>query len=192
MQTNWEVEQKYIVHDVAALRCRLSDIGFTHQHSEDHCDVYFRHPCRDFQKTDEAFRLRQSNGKTFVTYKGKQLEGMVKTRREIELGVVDDDITQWTELLCCLGFEPLPAVRKKRQVFMPRQDQQDYVGFVVTIDSVESLGQFSEIELIADGSSGIEDAQRRIVRVGTALGLSEVETQSYLALVLGERGTSAP
>lgn len=186
----WEVEQKYVVSDAVCLRERITSLGFRLDREEKHCDVYFRHPCRDFRVTDEAFRLRQLDGRTLLTYKGKRLDGAVKTRPEIELSLESAEYDQWQKLLGHLGFQPLPAVRKKREVFLPQLSPhtRTHQGFTVTLDEVELLGQFAEIELLVNRESELEMAQSRILELASTLELFAVQPFSYLTQLLAKMG----
>lgn len=182
----WEVEQKYFVDDYEQLLEELTDAGFTRSHEEVHCDMYFQHPSRDFRQTDEAFRLRRVNGQLCVTYKGQRLEAEVKTRREIELALVAKDEAHWQELLGNLGFRTLPEVRKTRVVFQPSKD--DCEGFIVTLDQVDELGQFAEIEKIVRDPAALYEAQKSIEELARRVGLTRVQKLSYLAQLLQRLG----
>jgi len=65
-------------------------------------DIYYNSPCRDFGKTDEALRLRNEGGQIFLTYKGKKLDAMSKTRKEVEVEVAGFDNME--DVLLSLGF----------------------------------------------------------------------------------------
>ena len=189
MQTQWEVEQKFVVDDVSRLRTKLTSCGFTTLKSETNSDVYFRHPCRDLRATDEAFRLRSLNDSSCITYKGKRLEGPVKTRPEIELEVAHAEREAWLSMLSQLGFTPLPAVVKRRETFS-RADTHSPLpappGLLVTIDEVEQLGSFAEIELLVSTQSELLQAAERIVLLAEQLGLDQVQPRSYLSLLLAK------
>ncbi len=178
----WEVEQKYFVDDYEQLLQELADGGFKRSHEEVHCDMYFQHPSRNFRQTTEAFRLRRVNEQLCVTYKGPRLKAEVKTRREIELALVARDEAHWQELLGHLGFRALPEVRKTRVVFQPTND--DCQGFVVTLDQVDQLGQFAEIEKIVRDPAALSEAQKSIEELASRVGLMRVQKLSYLAQLL--------
>lgn len=182
----WEVEQKYFVDNSEQLLQQLADAGFARSHEEVHCDMYYQHPSRDFRQTDEAFRLRRVNEKLCVTYKGQRLNSEVKTRREIELGLAAKDEAHWQELLGHLGFRPLPEVRKTRVVF--RAARNDCQGFVVTLDQVDQLGLFAEIEKIVRDPAALSEAQKSIEELASRLGLTRVQKLSYLAQLLQKLG----
>ncbi len=102
-------------------------------------DVYYQHPCRDFLETDEAVRVRATNGKVkSITYKGPRMgEGRVKQRVEVVVEVSRGDPHK---LLERLGFTPAVQVRKERIYYNLGED------IVVTLDRVEGLGCFIEVE----------------------------------------------
>ncbi len=195
MQANWEVEQKFKVADVQGLRLKLAECGFVRQGSERNSDVYFRHPCRDLKATDEAFRLRTLDDTACLTYKGKRLESAVKSRPEIELSIAHKERDQWLQMLQQLGFDPLPAVVKARETYALDSKHRSSAesalsssGLHVTIDEVEQLGTYAEIELVVSQPSQLEQAAREIELIAGRLGLSKVEPRSYLSMLLCQLG----
>ncbi len=189
MQTNWEVEQKYYVDDMTALKLSLNRAGFESMGTERNSDTYFRHPNRDFRATDEAFRIRTLDKSSCVTYKGKRLAGAVKTRPEIELPIVHEDRESWLEMLKQLGFEPLPAVRKIRHIYKRTTELTSGASkMVVTLDEVQLLGNFAEIEIVVAEASELERASAQIQAMARELGLSRVQSKSYLSQLLAKIG----
>ncbi len=189
MQDNWEVEQKFVLETTESFLKMLAAAGFEHERSERNCDVYFRHPCRDFRATDEAFRLRTLDSSTCVTYKGKRLPGAVKTRPEIELDVTYTDRQRWLDLIEQLGFIAWPAVEKTRQIFIPTSNSPYANSDVqVMLDEVPLLGHFAEIELVITDAGQLAAAGQRISALASRLGLSVVQPRSYLSLVLEKLG----
>lgn len=142
--------------------------GFTFEQESLEVDIYYRHPCRDMLSRDEALRLRvYSGGGGKLTYKGPRMEGGFKAREEIEISL--SSVEEARLLLARLGFEEALAVRKRRRYYRGR-------GVIVTLDSVESLGCFVEIE--AGEPESIE-------RVESMLGLRDrrvSETYAEMAL----------
>jgi adenylate cyclase class 2 len=139
-------------------------------------DTYYRHPGRDFAHTDEALRIREEEGRSFITYKGPKLDADTKSREELEVPLVDPrDIGM---LLLRLGFEPVAVVEKRRRGFL--------VGTLeVCIDEVKGLGHFLEVE--AKGCEDLEEGKARVLELLDTLGLDRMERKSYLELLL-ERG----
>lgn len=88
----YEVELKYPVADVAALEARLASLGASWHGVSEQVDRYFNHPSRDFAVTDEALRLRSTPAGVAVTWKGPRLDTTAKTRREIELPLVESAV----------------------------------------------------------------------------------------------------
>jgi len=56
----------------------------------------------------------------------------------------------------------------------------------ITLDHVETLGYFVEIERIIFGESEIQQAQEDIQFIGRLLELTEIESRSYLGLLLSK------
>jgi adenylate cyclase class 2 len=146
-------------------------------------DRYFAHPVRDFARTDEALRIRTIGCRSYVTYKGPKLGNAAKTRREIELPLDahDHDGSQFSELFTVLGFSSVAAVEKSRRNFVVRRDGVDVQG---SLDSVNGLGDFLELELLAD-EGRLDLVQRTIREVANELGLGSDERRSYLEMLLG-------
>jgi len=178
----YEVEQKHRVGDAAALIARLAARGVTLEPPLEQSDEYFAHPARDFAKTDEALRIRTSGEKCFVTYKGPKLDAATKTRRELELPLHPDDggARQFAELLAALGFTPVATVRKRRRQFRIRHAGHDVEG---SLDDVDGVGGFVELELVADDLS-LDEARRVIRELAGELELGPSERRSYLELLL--------
>ena len=132
---------------------RLAALGAGVSAAEEEVDLYFAHPQRDFAATDEALRLRQKGVQGYITYKGPKIDATTKTRREIELplGEAAGAVAAWRGLLEVLGFRGVAEVRKsRRKALVSWQDRQ----VEVSLDVVEGLGTFVELELMADSEAG--------------------------------------
>ncbi|ACB39025.1 class IV adenylate cyclase [Pyrobaculum neutrophilum] len=167
-----EVEVKYRAH-LAAVKSRLPSLGFSPSGAQSEEDVYFQHPCRNFAETDEALRVRVVGGRVEVTYKGPRLGLGGKTRAEItaeaDLGVL--------EVLERLGFKPVARIRKRREYYTGR-------GLTVSLDWVEGLGEFVEIEKVVEGEGEVAAAVAEIRRLAAELGVGEEVGETYLELFL--------
>jgi adenylate cyclase class 2 len=84
-----EVEVKYPIADLAAVRANLLALGAEWVEERTDADQYFNAPDRDFKETDEAFRLRRIGSKNRLTYKGPKRDAATKTRTEIEVTLAD-------------------------------------------------------------------------------------------------------
>jgi adenylate cyclase, class 2 len=178
----YEVEMKFPVAEMAVLETRLTGLGATIADSQPEVDTYFAHPARDFAKTDEALRIRRKGIANFITYKGAKIDAATKTRREIDLPLPpgEDTAQAWTSLLQALGFAIAGEVRKSR-----RKAQVDWQGrsVEVSLDHVEQLGMFVELELVVE-PKGVQAAKACIVSLAKDLGLEGSERRSYLELLL--------
>ncbi|MBU6283640.1 class IV adenylate cyclase, partial [bacterium] len=160
---------------------RLSSLGATGGGEHRQSDVYLAHPARDFAATDEALRLRLDDATLRITYKGRKLDPPRKTREEIEFPLATDLPTA-SLLLERLGFRPVATVVKRRVEWrLPGPGDA-----VVSIDEVDGLGLFCEVEVAAeDPTAGREALDRALLR----LGLEDATpiAESYLELLLGSR-----
>jgi len=178
----YEVELKFPIPDAADLTLQLIGRGAVQGRVVHQCDLYFRHPSRDFQQTHEALRIRRSGDDVFITYKGPIVDKQTKTRHEIEIAVgrTPDDFDRMRELLVMLGFQPVRPVEKTRAVFHLAWEGRD---LELAVDSVDNLGTFLEIEALAEENER-DSARDSILRLAERLNLKNPERRSYLQLVL--------
>ncbi|MFW6384018.1 MAG: class IV adenylate cyclase [Halodesulfurarchaeum sp.] len=158
----------------------LQDRGANRIEAVTQIDVYYGAPHRDFATTDEALRRRterrDGDDRTVLTYKGPRESGAGKVRPEHETVVRDPDAL--ASILEALGFEPAATVTKRRHRY-------DLDGVAVTLDEVEELGEFVEVETGVKRSD-IDAARDRVTATIAALGLSDATPiqESYLELLL--------
>ena len=179
-----EVEGKYRVEDIDDFTKRLRGTHAIEKGVEHHEDHYLRHPARDFRVTDEALRMRRVNDTWCITYKGPRREGPLKSRPEIELPLAANTYSEWMRIWNLLGFEPVAVVEKTRRVFSLIAF---HPGLHVTLDHVEGIGDFAEIECVVHSPDELLAAERAIQAVANDLGLSFIEKRSYLSMVLEQR-----
>ncbi len=175
----YEVEVKVKAsHD--AVRETLESTDATFRRSVEQTDRYFNAPHRDFAASDEALRIRTVKGEgdsvTKVTYKGPRLDGETKTRTEHETEIGDAEAM--TATLEALGFEPVATVEKHREYY-------ELGTTTVTLDSVSGLGEFVEVEIVAE-TEALDASQQAVTDTLAELGLEDAETvsESYLELLL--------
>ncbi|MDS0258205.1 class IV adenylate cyclase [Haloarcula sp. S1CR25-12] len=175
----YEVEVK-VAADLAAVAERLDELSATQTGDVVQVDTYYDAPHREFAETDEALRVRREtrDGETAarITYKGPLVEAESKTREEYETAVGDGETAD--TIFERLGFEPAATVRKDRRFYR-------YDGYTVTLDAVEGVGEFVEVETETD-ESGVEAAREGAFAVLRELGLDpENQTRtSYLGMLL--------
>lgn len=181
-----EIELKFRVADHAAIAENLQALGAAAGATVDQVDIYFRHPCRDFAATDEAFRLRGVGPNNHLTYKGPKQGGPTKTREEIELpiGAGSHARDEWLTLLARLGFTAFATIRKTRRSFTHRVGER---SVEIALDDAGELGSFVEVESLAEDAAELPLAQAAVLDLARELRLTSVEPRSYLRMVL-ERG----
>jgi adenylate cyclase class 2 len=170
-----EVEVK-VKADHEKVRSILKKIGAVKVRVENQSDTYFAAPHRDFAETDEALRIRSLDGQAVLTYKGPKLDGVSKTREELETPV--DEVTT-TRVLHALGFSEAGIVRKIREVFRAGE-------ITVCLDAVEGLGEFLEVEIMAENKKTLETARYMLFEFLKPFGFGEKDSirTSYLEMVL--------
>lgn len=184
---SFEVESKYPLSDTAKFLARAKERGVDWGPPIRQIDRYLRHPSRDFAQTGEAFRLRRSGDEVFVTYKGPRQSHAVKTRQEIELPLTTEParFEEYAQLFSILGFEPVAEVAKtRRRARLLAGDAEVELCF----DQVDGLGDFVEIEAIAD-ESRVAAAQQLVAEWAAKFDLAEPEPRSYLRQLMEKRGT---
>ena len=177
----FEVEMKFPLVDVDAFVRQLETEGATPGGSVSQCDQYFNHPERDFENTDEAFRVRTIGDQHLVTYKGPVVDAQTKTRREIEVSLAGSEAgAKVKEIVVALGFRPVREVWKVRRTW-----HIDWQGrqFEIAVDDVHGLGQFAEFETQADEADR-PAAVAAILDLVSRFRLPPAQRKSYLCLLL--------
>ncbi|MBN1235967.1 MAG: class IV adenylate cyclase [Methanotrichaceae archaeon] len=151
---------------------KIAALGATLQAVENHHDLYFNSPLRDFKKSDEALRIRIKEEGARLTYKGPKLDQTTKSR--LEMTVKIDDPAQMEKILSAIGFVLSAQVRKRRSKY-------SYEGVILALDEVEGLGRFVEVEV--EGVGDYEEQRQKVLTILSRLGLHESIRSSYLELL---------
>ncbi len=161
-----EVEAKFKVDcdSLEELKVKLETLGFKYKGLFEEVDYYYSHPCRDLLSSDEALRVRFSEGSITLTYKGPRSSSRFKERFEVNVRVEGDV----RELLERLGFKPAIVVRKLREYF-------EGEGVMVSLDRVEGLGCFIEIEVRGASVDVIDSVAERLGVLGSRIPDTYVE-----------------
>lgn len=176
-----EIEIKAAASNKELLRA-LKDAGAVFEKSVEQVDTYYNAPDRDFGKTDEALRLRRQGNNVYLTYKGKKLDPLSKTRQEIEAQVCDRQ--KMEDILLALGFRKTLAVSKKRDIY-------HLEGAEVCVDRVEGLGDFVELETIVSDTSEMDRKRDELIRLMRSLGVKgELIRESYLEMLLDKKAVN--
>ena len=150
--------------------------GRIHEH-----DIYYNAPHRNFGITDEAIRGRYTNEHALVTYKGAKIKTSGLKARE-ELNTVVDSGAVFEQMLDRLGFTRTAEVNKWRENYR-------FSGAAITLDEVEDLGTFVEIEILAEDENS--NTAARIEAIAKEIGVcGEPILASYLELLLSKRSAA--
>lgn len=155
------------------LRLNAQFCGRIHEH-----DVYYNAPHRNFGVTDEAIRVRYTNDHAVVTYKGAKIKTSgLKAREELNTAVESGEIFE--QVLDRLGFRKTAEVNKWRENYK-------LGNMAISLDSVDELGTFAEIEIVAENDDSNASAQ--IEKISKEMGIQgEPILASYLELLLSKR-----
>jgi len=151
-------------------------LGATLIGTENHRDLYFNSPLRDFKESDEALRIRIKEEGARLTYKGPKLDKETKSR--LELTVKIDSPEEMEKILRALDFMRSAEVTKRRTKYALDEA-------VVAFDEVVGLGSFVEVEISGDEDWEMQGS-KALALLGR-LGLGESIRSSYLEL-LAEKG----
>jgi adenylate cyclase class 2 len=170
--------------DKVALYCKAN--GYKEIETVVQNDYYLTPHGINLFARDEALRIRENytNGKSEwqITYKGRAADSKYHDRRELETGLQDGQTV--LDILKGIGFDELLSVHKTRTSYISGAS-------TISVDEVESLGLFLEIEYLTGESDrigsdenespeAIIDATLRKMKLEHA----EVERKNYLELLL--------
>ena len=170
-----EVEVKAKIDSFEEMEKRLENLGAVKSKKEFQEDIYFASPIVDFGQTDEALRIRTTNNNIFITYKGPKLNKDAKTRKEVEMTI--ESAVKANDIFEEIGCKEVRTVRKNRKYY-------NYENFEISLDDVEGLNPYMEIEISLEDGNDYDDAQKSIFELFEKLGVTEgFERTSYMELV---------
>lgn len=182
-----EVEIKFRVPDNALVQ-RLIDTGpLVFAEPVVQRDIYWNHPQRNFRETDESLRIRISGDQNILTYKAPRLDTLTRTRPEIEVPFLTgcESMEKMRTVLLSLGFRIIESVEKSRRAAALHWEG---LKVEVTLDEVQSLGTFLEIEALVEDSQW-QTARDQIVRLAERWQILDLrEPRSYLRMLLEQQG----
>ena len=174
-----EVEVKAKINSFEEMREKLNKINAIKVKTEHQEDRYYNSPVKDFAQTDEALRIRETKSEDkhdlFITDKGPKIDKKSKTREEYEMKI--EDAEKCKNIFESLGFNEVRTVIKNR-------DYYKYENFEISLDDVEGLEPYMEIEISLDDGSDYSKAQEDIFKLFEKLGVTDgFERTSYLELL---------
>ncbi len=166
MSKNVEIELKFQLLNTTTVVSYLSKNADFQYESFQH-DVYYNAPHRDFlankDNISEWLRIRIEKDKAQINYKDWQPhDKAIKTHcKEFETGV--ESYEQLTHILNALDFQQLVEVKKTRRAWL-------YMDVEVSIDSVDNLGQYLEVEYKGDKLANVQKVRDYLHEVVKKLG----------------------
>ena len=146
---NHEIEVKYHVAEIEALRIRLIDAGAKSHGRMFENNICFDNAVDDLLLSDSLLRLRIKNEKTTLTYKTKPDIGdsEFKVVKELEVGV--SDFETMLNILSALGFHQSQIYEKYRETFtigntklcLDRMPFGDFLELEGEKDEIRNLSQ---------------------------------------------------
>lgn len=177
-----EVKVKIEAFQINNIRKKLLALGAVLEEKIKESDSYFTAPHRDFIKTKECLRVRETSGYLELTYKGPTTSSMDNRKQfwKSEINIPLRSSKKEVELLLeSLNFTKVVEVVKNRERFILGRQK-------ITFDNIKNLGWFLEIENIITNEQEREKALDENINLLKELGLNkkDIITEPYRDLVL--------
>lgn len=169
----FEVEIKFRVKNEETIYDQLKKLNckFSNLHQCDH--IYVKKGINDFNipSGENVLRIREENGLNYITLKQRL--------NHLEYETVVKDLNVMNNILVALEYHKLVEVNKFRK-------QTSVNEFNITIDKVDRLGTFVEIEKITNDKEKIEIIEHEILKFAKELGFTEndIEREKYDSMML--------
>ena len=166
MAKDVEIELKFqLLNPVAVTNFLSANAEFRYESFQQ--DVYYNAPHRDFLENQdnisEWLRIRIEKDKAHINYKDWQPHDKSVKTHCIEYETNVDSYESLSHILDALNFKRLTEVKKTRRAWM-------YMDTEVSIDSVEDLGDYLEIEYKGDTLNNVSEARQHLHKVADKLG----------------------
>lgn len=182
-----EIEMKFAVgvEEFENIRSALAATG-TRESESQQCDHYFVPRHRSYLEQQFPFEwlsVRERGDGALLNYKHFHPEGAEHHSHCDEIEVSTADAAKTIRLLDALGFTRVVIVRKHRVVYTVAGDYE------VSMDTVDELGQFVEIEAIRD-QGGVAKTRKAIADFALSLGLGAetADPRGYPYQLLRKKG----
>ena len=183
-----EVEVKLPVEDLNEIKRKLVKIGFEESSFIEERDTYFDNQQGDIRANDEALRVRETKDhrtgkiRAQINFKGKRLDAGTMTREELETGVANGEISR--KILQAIGYIPVAPEVIKERIMLRRE------SVTACLDNVRGLGEFLELEILADSKKQKDAALGQIENILNNLGyqISDTVRTAYLSMLQKRMG----
>ena len=156
-----EIEIKAKLKHKEKVADKLKTLGAEEKKQKHQFDQYYNHPKKDIRETNEYIRLRYLYGEN----KGKFCYHVNAGDATQEYEVPIEDINAFKQILKLCGFSPLGLIDKKRRTFA-------LDAFEITIDEVNGVGDFLEIETEGELNE-VKIKKARCIKLLEKIGLSK-------------------
>lgn len=150
-------------------------------------DEYFTPAHKDFMKPKHPFEwlsIRKRGGLVQLNYKHYHPEDVEETTYCDEFETEVSDLGNARRLFKAIGMKSLAIVNKERESYVYKND------FEISLDKVEDLGFFIEIEALAD-FGGEEKTREKVIEIAKVVGLNpktELRNKGYPLLLMEKNG----
>ena len=147
-------------------------------------DTYYIHSSSahiDFMK-DSIFRIREDNSGVFINYKQREFSGKTEINQETEFPVINPG--ELEKLFFYMGYKILVKKYKHSKIY-------GYKNAAVELNVIEDLGNFIEVEVIAENEGEKDAAISTINEIFSLLEIPEkdIENRYYIDLLLAKTHT---
>ena len=183
-----EVEVKLPVADLDTIKGKLLKMGFRETAFIEERDTYFDNRQGDIRANGEALLVRETKdhltgeSRAQINFKGKKLDTCTMTREELETGVENGEISR--KILQAIGYIPVAPEVIKERIMLRRE------SVTACLDNVRGLGEFLELEILADSKKQKDAALGQIENILNNLGyqISDTVRTAYLSMLQKRMG----
>ena len=183
-----EVEIKLPIADLDTIKRKLLKMGFKETAVIEERDTYFDNRQGDIRANGEALRVRETKdyltgeSRAQINFKGKKLDTCTMTREELETGVENGEISR--KILQAIGYIPVAPEVIKERIMLRRE------SVTACLDNVRGLGEFLELEILADSKKQKDAALGQIENILNNLGyqISDTVRTAYLSMLQKRMG----
>ena len=162
-----EIEAKFPLYNKRETLSKLKKLGQTTEENNYQKDIYYTPAHENFlekRPVSEWLRIRDTKEQKTINYKNwSNHDGNNKIScKEIEVGI--DDYNGMLEMLNALDFKQIIVAEKTRNSF-------EYNNIIISIDSIENLGDFIELEFKTNLYDNEDESMNYIMHTIEELGI---------------------